>query len=401
MKDKLKIGLVFGNLNVGGGSFQLLSLANVLVKNNDVTVFVYKDLTKGNYINLKKNIKIIEANKDKNNNSSIINSLFEPFIVSFGLAKLLLRYKYDILNPHEWPANWACSLVRLRRNVPIVWMCNDVWHLPNFSMEKRLRFKIFNNTFIKITDLFLSLFLNRVIVLDNRIKKIVENYYHKKATVIRSGIEIEDYKNVISKIDVRNKFKLDQDKFIFICSSIFFLHRRFEDAIDAIKIIAKNNRKVQLIILGSSQFDPEYFKAIKNKINKENLSKIVTVNNKFLPNDLFKAYIAASDVYIFPNEKQTWGLAVIEAMALGKPCIVSDGAGVHEIIKEEKNGLTFKCRDVKDLAGKMDKLINNEKLRIQVGKNAKEFVFSSYSWENYADQMVKVFQETVSKKSSC
>lgn len=395
MRDKLKIGLVFGNLNIGGGTFQLLSLANVLAKNNEVVVFVYKNLTEGNYINLKKNIKIIEFNKNRDNKSSLLNSLFDPFIVAFGLAKLLLNYEYDILNPHEWPANWACSLVRLRKKVPVVWMCNDVWHLPNFSLEKRLRFKIFNITFIKIADLFLSLFLNRIIVLDDRIKKIVENYYHKKAIVIRSGIDIEDYKNVISKIDARKKLKLDQDKLIFICSSIFFFYRRFEDAIDAIAILAKNNKNVQLIILGASQFDPEYYEAIKNKINQEKLSKIITIVNEFLPNDLFKTYIAASDVYIFPNEKQTWGLAVIEAMASGKPCIVSDGAGVHEIITEEKNGLTFKCRDVDDLTEKIEKLINNEKLRTQIGKNAREYVFSNFSWENYAGQMMKVFQQAV------
>lgn len=390
---KLKIGLVYGNLNVGGGTYQLLSLANILAKNNEVTVFVYKDLTKGNYVKLTKQIRIVETPGNIKSNNSILGVLFEPFIVSFNLAKLISRYEIDVLNPHEWPANWACSMVKIIKKVSIIWMCNDVWHLPNFSTEKRIRFKIFKNTFIKVADLFLSIFIDRIVVLDNRIKGIVENYYHKKTMVVRSGLDIKSYKNKIDHAIVRAELGININQFVFVCFSIFFPHRRFEDAIEAFKKIYVKNSNLRLMILGSSQFDPDYFLKIKALITDYGLQSVIKLNNTFLSDDLIKKYLSSSDVFIFPNEKQTWGLAVIEAMALGKPCIVSDSAGVHEIVDDGKNGLIFRCGDVEDLSKKMDKLIKNEKLREQIGKNAKEFVFSNYSWENYAKSMLNIFQE--------
>jgi glycosyltransferase involved in cell wall biosynthesis len=157
--------------------------------------------------------------------------------------------------------------------------------------------------------------------------------------------------------------------------------------------LSKKQKNLQLLILGSSKFAPGYFESIKTKINRESLSKIAIINDAFLPNDLLKTYVVSSDVYIFPNEKQTWGLAAIEAMALGKACIVSDEAGVHEIVEDGENGLIFKCRDVEDLTKKMEKLIKDNKLRERIGKNARKFVLANFSWENYAKSMMDIFQE--------
>lgn len=397
MKNKkLKIGLVYGNLNVGGGAYQLLSLANILRKNNEVTVFVYKNLVHGKYLKLAKNIVIKEVLKTGNTKESVLSLLFEPFIVSFKLAKLINKYDVDILNPHEWPASWACVFVKLYKRIPVVWMCNDVWHLPNEGSEMRLRFNFMKKSIIKVVDLFLALFIDKIVVLDNRIKGIVKSYYHKNAVVIRSGIDLNDYKNEISRAGAREQLKIDKKNLIFVCFSIFFPHRRFEDVIEAFRRLHSKNSNVGLMIIGSSQFDQNYYWRIKKLIENYSLQAAVDIKNAFLPGALVRNYLIASDVFVFPNEKQTWGLAVIEAMALGRPCIVSDDAGVHEVIKNGENSLIFKCRDVDDLLEKMEKLVKDEKLREKMGSNARKFVFANFSWEKYAEQMTEIFQ-TVTK----
>lgn len=391
--NKLKIGLVYGNLNVGGGTYQLLSLANILRRENDVTIFVYKNLISNKYEKLTKDLVIREVPGANNSKTSILSVLLEPYIVSFRLAMLISKYDVDIFNPHEWPAVWACILVKFYKRVPVVWMCNDAWHLPNEGGETRLRFVLMKKTFIRVTDLFLSLFINKIVVLDNRIKRIIKNYYHKEAVVIRSGIDLDDYKKEISQVSAREQLKIDKNSFVFVCFSIFFPHRRFEDVIEAFKQLYTKNSNARLIIIGSSQFDHDYYWKIKKMIENYGLQAAITIYNTFLSEEAVRKYLTASDVFIFPNEKQTWGLTVIEAMALGKPCIVSDGAGVHEIINNGDNGLIFKCRDVDDLVGKMYKLMKDDVLRARIGKNAREFVFSNFSWENYAGQMMKIFQE--------
>jgi glycosyltransferase involved in cell wall biosynthesis len=299
----------------------------------------------------------------------------------------------DILNPHEWPASWACVFVKLYKRVPVVWMCNDVWHLPDEGEETRLRFKVMKKTVIGATDFILSLFIDRIVVLDNRIKGIVKNYYHKEAIVIRSGIDLEDYKKEISQASAREQLKIEKNSFVFICFSIFFPHRRFEDVIEAFRRLYNENSNARLMIIGSSQFDQDYYLKIKKLRESYNLQMAIDINDSFLPEDQVKKYLIAADVFVFPNEKQTWGLAVIEAMALGKPCIVSDEVGVHEIINNGENGLIFKCRNIDDLSEKMERLFKDEKLRKKIGLNAQKFVFANFSWENYAGQMMDVFQK--------
>jgi D-inositol-3-phosphate glycosyltransferase len=51
-----------------------------------------------------------------------------------------------------------------------------------------------------------------------------------------------------------------------------------------------------------------------------------------LPERELRDYYAAADAYVFPNERQTWGLAPLEALASGTPVVLSSGAGVHDVL---------------------------------------------------------------------
>jgi glycosyltransferase involved in cell wall biosynthesis len=51
-----------------------------------------------------------------------------------------------------------------------------------------------------------------------------------------------------------------------------------------------------------------------------------------LPEAELRDCYAAADVYVFPNERQTWGLAPLEALAARTPVVLSSGAGVHDVL---------------------------------------------------------------------
>ena len=84
-----------------------------------------------------------------------------------------------------------------------------------------------------------------------------------------------------------------------------------------------------------------------------------------------------SDVFIFPSQgmPETWGLAVNEAMACGKPVIVSDKAGCSEdLVEKEGNGFVFNPDVESDLLNKI-KLITFDKNRIkEMGQRSKEII---------------------------
>ena len=62
--------------------------------------------------------------------------------------------------------------------------------------------------------------------------------------------------------------------------------------------------------------------------------------------------------------------ALLEAMCLGLPCISTNVSGSNELIVDNVNGLLVKKNNTEELEFAINKLIEDEKLRIRIAKNA-------------------------------
>lgn len=398
----MKIGIVTLQLRNLGGQYQIIHLAQELIKlNHPVVIYTLNDkVLDFDEVSLKgltiKSCKV--DNKIQENKSSLLGFLYYLYYLfksTLLMVKLLKDEDLDLLNPHDWTMHWACVLVKFKRKIPIVWMCNDVWHIPGNEevKENRLVFRIGGKFIIGFIDILFTLFVDKIVVLSFMAKKIVEKYYFKKPLVVRTGIDLSLFKKLPSKVSARKRLNIDNNSFIFLCMQAFFYHRRFEDAINAFeKLIRTNNYKTKMIIAGSDVFMKSYSEKIQNIVKQNNLQDRILVKTNYMEKKVLIDYLAACDVYLFPNEKYMWGLLAVEAMACGQPCIVSSGAAINEIIENGKNGFIFKVRDVNDLENKMEKLLSNPALCKVMGNNAKKYVFENLSWEKYSKEMLKIFE---------
>jgi glycosyltransferase involved in cell wall biosynthesis len=80
------------------------------------------------------------------------------------------------------------------------------------------------------------------------------------------------------------------------------------------------------------------------------------------------AFYRACDVFVLPSLEDTWGVAVLEAMAFSKPALVSCYAGAREMIQRGVNGFVFDPLRPHDLAGAMRKFIQHPEHAAQLGK---------------------------------
>lgn len=143
-----------------------------------------------------------------------------------------------------------------------------------------------------------------------------------------------------------------------------------------------------LKIVGSGNLQESYQKksealALDNKIKF--LGKVDEIT-------LIKSYQEA-DVFILPsiNKHEAFGLVLTEAMACGTPVIASELPGVRSVFRNGVDGLTVKINDDQDLAAKIDELIGDEKKRLVMGKNARAYAVSKYSWEAVTDKLNNIF----------
>jgi glycosyltransferase involved in cell wall biosynthesis len=86
---------------------------------------------------------------------------------------------------------------------------------------------------------------------------------------------------------------------------------------------------------------------------------------------------------------------VTEAMAAGKPVIVSRQVGTSEIIQDKVNGLIIDEATPEEIAKHVEVLLNDPRLCKRLGENAFRYVKNNLSWERYAEKVETVFRRTL------
>lgn len=151
------------------------------------------------------------------------------------------------------------------------------------------------------------------------------------------------------------------------------------------------SNKLSLRIVGYGPQE-EYLKQLTQKLNIEKLVNFVgRVNNPEVPLELEKF-----DIYVALSRLESFGVAIIEASAAGRPVIVSDAGGLPEVIINGKTGIMVPKEDAKAAAAAMKKLVLDKKLRVKMGDAGKQYVSSRYDWDQCVDTMIDLYKETIS-----
>ncbi len=85
-----------------------------------------------------------------------------------------------------------------------------------------------------------------------------------------------------------------------------------------------------------------------------------------------------------PNEG--WGISIMEASACGTPSIASDAPGLRESVVDGETGLLVPHGDVRALADSIASLLNDERRRESMGRQARSFA-EGFSWDESADRV--------------
>ncbi len=102
-----------------------------------------------------------------------------------------------------------------------------------------------------------------------------------------------------------------------------------------------------------------------------------------------------ADIFCLPSLAEPFGKVVIEAMACGKPAIVTDTEGPSQIVSHMKDGIIVPRGDYRKLAEAISLLLDR-KLRISMGRSARKKA-EEYSWKEVAEKLYKVYEVCLEK----
>jgi len=160
--------------------------------------------------------------------------------------------------------------------------------------------------------------------------------------------------------------------------------------LEAAHLLSKQrlDKSFQLWIIGDGPLRNE----LESKVNRLGLQQRVRffgwINNRELG-----SYLKRVHVFVFPTLEDVWGIAPLEAMAMGKPVIISKYAGAHELIKEGVNGFIVDPLDVESLADLMLRFIEQPQLIQDMGQKARA-TMKQFTPNSAAEFLAKVAMET-------
>lgn len=91
------------------------------------------------------------------------------------------------------------------------------------------------------------------------------------------------------------------------------------------------------------------------------------------------------------DNSESFGVSVVEAMAAGKPIVVSNAGGLKEVIEANRSGLVVQMNNADEAANALTKLIQNKHLAQELGREAHERALKKYQWKYNQDQMLTLY----------
>jgi glycosyltransferase involved in cell wall biosynthesis len=189
-----------------------------------------------------------------------------------------------------------------------------------------------------------------------------------------------------------------KSKFVNRKSLTLFCNRTWEE-IYGVDVLAKAfvkvaaaNPKVNLILLGGGSQSAKIRQIL---INGGVLNR-VHFGGHVAQADLPRWYQMA-DLYISPSHVDGSSVSLMEALASGLPCLVSDIPGNKEWIVEGENGWLFRDGDVNDLAEKILYTIKNRKLFHQIGESARKTAEQKADWKKNFGKLLEAYSKATSR----
>lgn len=328
----MRIAYLIFSFTVGGAETLLVDMMNGLEKETDK---IYLCVINNNYDvellrKINPNIEVILLNRP-------VKGPKLKYILQF--TRFVLKNKIDIIHCEGInPVKFSVLAKILKPKVKIFDMIHDAFSYLELSNKDVLLDKIMCKKIVAISDIV-------------------------KGQIISRGVKEEQVERIYNAIDL-NKFspreqkEVDKDNILIGCVARLDPKVKGQDTL--LKGIAEAVKKypnIKCILAGDPPPGQESNLGELKRLTKE---LGIEKNVEFLGRVLnIPEFLKSIDIFVLPSKSEGFGIALVEAMAVGVPCIANNIEGPKEIIKDNEYGLLFKKDDYKDLADKIIYMIEN------------------------------------------
>ena len=371
---KTKILLLNTNLGyIGGAEVMLLSLAPYL-NNTGKYYAIACSLTDGGYIT--DELKRIGVQTE------IIGmkSKFD-LIAIYRLCKLLKQERMSIVQTYLYHANIIGRLVAKIAGVPII--------LSGQRSTENWR-KWYHSFLDRITISFVDLVISnseagRQLLIER------DKIPAEKIIVIPNGIDLKRVRVKINEKAKKQELGLNPNHLIVGTLSRLEHEKGIDILLEAVKLVLAEKPEIHFLIAGGGKLKQPLMK-MATALGVEKSVSILGERTDAL--ELLKIF----DIFVLSSRWEGMPMALLEAMAMGKPIVTPRVGEIEQMITDGVNGLLVPPAQPQKLAEGILKLLNNRLLADKLGNRAKKVAEEQFSFEAVARQFEEVCNELIARK---
>ena len=225
---------------------------------------------------------------------------------------------------------------------------------------------------------------SEVVTVSKYAKKRLKEEFGIDSTVIYHGVDLNIFNPFLSK--EKNNLGFEKDNKIVLWVARLG-HHPYKDPftfIRAIPLVLQRYPKTKFVMIGNGFLKPLVV----------NLAKKLSVNRSIEFRDYVENlnhFYAISNVFVLPTFNDNFGLVAAEAMACGKPVIVSNRGAPQEVVGDA--GMTFEYGSHQELADKIIMLFENEDLSRKIGEKAHKRIVENFTWDKAAKKYLDIYEK--------
>jgi len=294
------------------------------------------------------------------------------------IKEVLAQEKFDIIHLHEPFMPMLCSAV-LRfsdtANIGTFHACQGMpsynfgWPISRIMLHRRCR-KLTGKIAVSKPAMEFA-------------RKYVPGYYN----IIPNGVDLEHFSPDVSPID-----KFCDGKLNILFVGRLEKRKGLPYLLKAYKQVKQEIPNCRLIIVGpGTRLRHKYEKQVR----RAGLKDVVFVG--YVSYDELPRYYKTADIFCSPaTGRESFGIVLLEAMAVGKPIVASNIEGYANVITHEVDGLLVPPKDAEILAQALISLMTDKSLRQQMGAKGK-LKAKDYSWEHIARRVLSYYMRVLSE----
>lgn len=282
-----------------------------------------------------------------------------------SLLSIVREINPDIIHAHDFTASFYAVLCFSKKPV--------ISHLHhNVPWMKKVGFR-------SAAYLFSSLFYKKILVVSKPVLEefVFCRFIRRKTGVIGNPVNIE-------KIQKRTKEGKEERYWDMVFVGRLSEEKNIPLLLDIMETLSRRLKNCSIVIVGAG--DGEVY--LRSEIESRNLERFVTIKG-FVENPY--SIMKHSGILVLPSKWEGFGLAAVEALALGKPVVCSGVGGLDDIVNDscgKKCGL-----DVAVYVDEIEKLLNDRDYYDMKCEGAACRAKELDNFESYMEQIKEVYDE--------